>query len=86
MILKGDVLASEYLLINLISKVYKRDAALLIGDININLSHLNEVQASLLKKVISAVFPLVCHFNATIDSMSNSLFNPKKNYDTNLME
>lgn len=59
---------------------------MLIGDLNINLSGVSSGQAQLLKEFLSAICPLVCNFSATIDSLSNIKFTPKKNYDTNLME
>ena len=40
----------------------------------------------MLKEFLGAIYPLVCNFSATIDSLSNIKFTPKKNYDTNLME
>lgn len=59
---------------------------MLIGDLNINLSGVGPEQAALPKDFLSAIYPLVCNFTATLDSLSNVKFTPKKNYDTNLME
>jgi len=36
----GDRLAAEYLLLGLISRVYRREVGLMIGDLNINVSGL----------------------------------------------
>ena len=40
----------------------------------------------MLRDFVSAIYPLVCHFTATLDNLSNVRFTPKKYYDTNLME
>ena len=64
----------------------KREGGLLIGDININLTGVRPEQVAMLKDFISAIYPLVCHFTATLDALSNVRFTPKKNYDTNLLE
>lgn len=68
------------------SRTYRREGGLLIGDLNINLSGLTQEQASLICEFVQAVNPLVCRFDATVESLSKTRFTPRKNYDTNLME
>ena len=84
--MSGDKVAAEYLLLSLVSRVYRREGAMLIGDLNINVSGLNTEQASLICKFVQAVNPLVCRFDASVDALSEMRFTPRKNYDTNQME
>ena len=86
LILNNDKHAAEFALLSLISRVHKREGAMLLGELNINLSGVAPEQAQLLREFLCAICPLVCNFTATIDSLSNVKFTPKKNYDTNLME
>ena len=86
LILNNDRHAAQLTLLSLISRVNKREGGLLIGDLAINLQGVGPEQAAMLRDFISAIYPLVCYFTATLDSLSNVRFTPKKNYDTNLME
>ena len=85
-ILGGDRHAAEWALLSLVSKVYKREAAFMLGNLSSNLSGVTSEQAELFNQFISAVVPFVCHFKSTVESLSNVCFNSKKNYDTNSME
>lgn len=73
-------------MMSLVSRTYRREGALLIGDLNVNLSGVTPDQASLICEFVQAVNPLVCRFDATVDSLSQTRFTPRKNYDTNQME
>lgn len=48
MILKGDKVAAEYLLISLVSKVHSRETGLMIGNIAANITNLTEQQSELI--------------------------------------
>ena len=79
----GDRHTAEYLLLGLISSVYKRENGLLIGDLNLNVSGLTPARARLICEFVQAVNPLVCRFDASVESLSETRFIPRKNYDTN---
>ena len=57
-----------------------------MGDLNINLSGLTPEQGALICEFVQAVNPLVCRFDATVESLSKTQFTPRKNQDTNQME
>ena len=86
MFMSNDKQAVEYALMSLISRTYRREGALIIGDINVNISGITPEQASLFCEFVQAVNPLVCRFDASVDSLSQTRFTPRKNYDTNQME
>lgn len=50
-----------------------------------NLTGVNEEQAELIKDLISAIHPLACIFDVTIDSLSKTLFTPTKDCAKNMM-
>lgn len=84
--LNNDKFAAEWLLLSLMSRTYRRENALLIGDLNINISGLNPEQAALICEFVQGVNPMVCRFDASVESLSETRFTPRKNYDTNQME
>ena len=84
--MNNDRQAAEYTLLSLMSRTYRREGSLLIGDLNINLSNLTPEQGALICEFVQAVNPLVCRFDATVESLSETRFTPRKNYDTNQME
>jgi hypothetical protein len=47
MFMSNDKHAAEYALLSLISRTYRREGALLIGDLNVNISGINPEQANL---------------------------------------
>lgn len=83
MVLGGDLLASEYLLLNLISKVHTRQNELILGNISINLNGLDPHKAKLLTNFIRSVTIMTLYIPLSIYSLENTQMNPKKNYDTN---
>ena len=68
------------------SRVYNRSSGLLIGDLNVNLAGVNKEQAELLKTLITAIHPLSCVFEVTIQSLSKTLFTPSKDCNKNYMK
>lgn len=48
LILKGDKVAAEYLLISLMSRVHNRDTGLMIGNIATNITNLTKQQSELI--------------------------------------
>lgn len=70
----------------MISRTYRREPGLLIGDLNVNISGVTEAQANLICHFIRLTNPLVARFDATVESLSETRFIPRKNYDTNQME
>ena len=84
LILKGDEMATSFLLFNLISKVYQRSPeGLALGHLNINLTSVTPEQAKYIKMFLSKVLPVQMNLNLTIESLSEMRFQPRKNYDTN---
>jgi hypothetical protein len=54
----GDEVASEYLLLNLLSKIHQRSPeGLPLGHFNINLSELTKEQASQITTLLSHILP-----------------------------
>ena len=86
MFLANDAHAASYLLLSLLSRTFRRETGLLLGDLNINLSGVNPEQAALICDFVQAIYPLVCRFDADVESLSSTRFTPRKNYDTNQME
>ena len=68
--LGNDSVAAEYLLLSLVSRIYRREGGLTIGALNINLNGVSPEQAALICEFVQAVTPLVCRFDATIQSLS----------------
>ena len=86
MILGGDRNAAEWCLLNSVSRVYKRDPGLILGNLSCNFAGVTAAQAELLIEFLQAVVPLINPFESTIDSLSETTFGSRKNYDNNLME
>ena len=59
---------------------------MLLGELNINLSGIKPKQAQLLTEFLTQIYPLVCYFEATTETLSKVKFTPKKNYETNRIE
>ena len=86
MILNGDAMAAEYVLLNLISKVHTRKDAFILGSVTLNLTNVNFIQGRNLSNFIQNIAPFVFYLPLTIDNLENKKFSPRKNYDTNLLE
>lgn len=86
MILGGDAIASEYLLISLLSKIHNRQTDLLLGNLSVNLTNLTPNDAKALTTFIRNITPLTNYLPLTIDSLENLKLSPHKNYDTNSLE
>lgn len=65
MILGGDQVAAEYVLLGLLSYVNVRESGMLLGNIGINVSNMTEKKAQNLSKFIKHITPLTCLFNTT---------------------
>ena len=85
-ILLGDVLASEFVLLNMLAKPYQRQDGFLLGNYSINLSGMTIPMSRSLLKFIQAVLPLTLYMPLTIDNLDKDRYTPRKNYDTNLLE
>jgi hypothetical protein len=79
----SDKIAAEYCLVNLVSRVYKKEVSFLIGNLPLNLSGVTNDQAKLLKSFLMNLCPLFSVFESTTQSLSEIAWQPKKNYDTN---
>lgn len=83
LILGGDKTAAEYLLISLISRVYKKEGSFLIGNLALNLTSVSKLKAQIIQNFLMNLCPLLSIFDSSIESLSESEWQPKKNYDTN---
>jgi hypothetical protein len=86
MILAGDNLAAEYVLLSLLARVHTRKDAFILGNVSVNITNISFIQARNLAKFISAIMPFSMHLPVTIESLEQKRFCPRKNYDTNLLE
>lgn len=86
LILNNDQVAADYVLLNLLSRVHTRKDGLLLGNFAINLSNVSPQKSKLLTRLIEELMPLSLYFKLSLDSLQNTNFTPKKNYDTNLLE
>jgi hypothetical protein len=82
----GDALASEFTLLNLLSRVHTRKDAFILGNLSINLTDANFFTGRYLSQLIQAITPFSVHLPINIDSLENKRFSPRKDYDTNLLE
>ena len=65
-VLGGDDLAAEYLLLNLISRVHTRETDIILGNIATNLTGLDTVDATAITKFIKAITPLTLAFPVSL--------------------
>jgi hypothetical protein len=86
MVLGGDALASEYLLISILSKIVNKQSDLLLGNLSINLTNLAPQDAKFLTTFIRGITPFTNYLPLTIESLENLKLTPHKNYDTNSLE
>lgn len=87
LILKGDEMASNFMLYNFLSKVYQRTPeGTAMGHLNLNISGLDAKQAHQVSALMKHILPLQLSIKLSIQSISEMKFVPKKNYDTDQME
>jgi hypothetical protein len=86
MILNNDPIASEYLLLNLLSKVHTRKDAFILGNLSLNLTNITFLQGRHLSTFLRALTPFCLYLPLSLDTLDSKTFSPKKNYDTNLLE
>lgn len=86
MIIGGDLVSAEYLLMCLISKVHTRKDAFILGNLSLNLSNMGFMQGRYLTQFIKAITPFAMYLPLSIDTLESKKFSPKKNYDTNQLE
>ena len=83
LILGGDKVAAEYCLVSLISRVYKSEAAFMIGALPLNLTQITSEQAQLMQKFLMSLCPRLAIFESTVPSLNETCWQPKKSYETN---
>jgi len=87
LVFRGDELAADYALLNMISKVHVRSIdGIPLGHLNVNISGLSTEQAKQVQRLLTQVMPLQINFQINTQSLSEVRLQPKKNYDTNQME
>lgn len=57
-----------------------------LGQLNINISGVNSEQAKQISDLLKLILPLQLSIKITTESLSEMRFQPRKNYDTNVME
>lgn len=83
LIFGGDKVAAELCLVNLISRVYHTEGTLQLGNMPINITGLQKANIVILHKFLQEILPLLSFFEATTESLSETIWQPKKNYQTN---
>jgi hypothetical protein len=84
LILKGDEMASSYLLYNLLAKVYqKTPEGMPMGHFNINVSGVDSAQAKQIQTLLSHILAIQLNLEITTETLTEMRFQPRKNYDTN---
>jgi hypothetical protein len=79
----NDRLAANYILANLLSRVYARSGLFAVGNFPLNvISSENDVSTQL-TAVIRSLVPLCHYLPLTIESLCNGVFVPTKDYDLN---
>ena len=86
MIVGGDTMAAEYILLNIISRVHTRKDALILGNVTLNISNINFLQGRNLAALIKQITPFTLYLPLTLETLETKKFSPRKNYDTNLLE
>nr|XP_018907944.1 PREDICTED: mini-chromosome maintenance complex-binding protein [Bemisia tabaci] len=83
----GDSLAAEYLIFNIISKVFLRQDLTVLGDFSLNITNLPLQSCPSYPNLVYEVLALLLlqshYFQMSISSMNNTKMIPKKDYQTN---
>lgn len=74
LIFGGDKVTAEYCLVNLISRVYHTEGTLHIGNVPINITGVESSQSSVLQLFLGEILPLFSVFEATIESLSETMW------------
>lgn len=84
----GDELAAEYLLLNLISKVYLRKDVLSLGHFPINITGIPPLSPypKILSQFLENIVTKSHFLPMTLDMLNNCRFVPVKNYETNRLD
>ncbi|XP_022205941.2 mini-chromosome maintenance complex-binding protein [Nilaparvata lugens] len=87
-VLLGDNLAADYLLLHLLSTVFQRKDALVLGKCCLNLSNLpkGSQYSKLLYNFLTNLVPTSHYEPMSLESLNSSKFVPKKNYETSRLE
>ena len=85
-LLLGDVIAADYLLAHLMSKIYKRSDGLCLGKFSMNIFSLptnSKNYAKRLSTILQLIMSKSHYFPLTIESLNSLTFVPKKDYNSN---
>lgn len=85
-LLHGDVVAAEFLLLSLISRVYGRCGALAIGKLPINLFKCSKEDARRVAGVVERMVEKSFFLPMTIDNLNKMKYVPKKDYEANILQ
>ena len=84
-LLLGDVIAADYLLAHLMSKIYKRSDGLCLGKFSMNIFSLPNSKnfTKRLSTILQLIMSKSHYFPLTIESLNSLTFVPKKDYASN---
>ena len=83
LILGGDKQAAEYTLAAIISRIYKKEALFLMGNMALNLTGVTQAQSKMLQKFLLQICPLFCIFESSVKELNESVWQPVKDYNLN---
>lgn len=82
-LVNGDLIAAEYILLCLLSKVHTRKDTFILGNLSLNVCNMGFMQGRYLTQFIKAITPYCMYLPFSIETLESQKFSPKKNYDTN---
>ncbi|CDW86598.1 mini-chromosome maintenance complex-binding protein [Stylonychia lemnae] len=86
MILEGDQVASEFTLLNIISKAHTRKDGFILGNISTNLCGISSLRSKYLNRLLEKILPHSMYLPLSLENLEEKRLSPKKNYDTNSLE
>ncbi|KAH7841269.1 hypothetical protein Vadar_027775 [Vaccinium darrowii] len=85
--LGNDVLAAEFMLLHLLSKVHARVDTLAVGKLSLNLTCFNKENMSVfgnsLNLAVKNLLPITHHIPLSVDYLNTTTLAPRKDYETN---
>lgn len=87
-LLGGDSLAAEYIILSLISKIYRRKDVTTLGQLTIGLSGIKPEMKFLIDKIYEIIAKITTHshfIDMSIANLNSLRFTPKKDIDNNKM-
>jgi hypothetical protein len=85
--LGDDDLAAEYILLATLSRIVFRQGAMLLGSLKVCIGRLsvNDIRIGQLQEVLRQFVPRCVHIDASVQSLNETTFLPKRDYDQNYL-